>query len=68
MVEGDDVDLERQTGDLLGFDPGDRADAVRRVDHVITNRKLEIHLAHLYSSQVFAITEAKGAKRHRNGR
>jgi hypothetical protein len=42
MFEGDHINLERQARDLLGFDPGDRTDAVRRIDNVIPNGEFEL--------------------------
>jgi hypothetical protein len=46
VVEGDDIDLEFQTGDFLGFDPLHLAHAVSRVDDVIANREIVTVLAH----------------------
>ena len=46
MVEGDDIDFERQAGDFLGFDPLHLAHAMGRIDDVIANREIVTALAH----------------------
>ncbi len=37
MVEGDDVDFQSVTGNFLGLDRRDGADAMRRINDLVTN-------------------------------
>src|SRR5581483_2792084 len=52
VIEGDHIDFEGQARDLLGFDPDDVADAMRRINDVITDGEIVNALVHGWSSQV----------------
>ncbi len=60
MVEGDDVDLERQAGDLLVLDPIDLSDAVRRIDDVVADGKILDALSHRHSFSSARMTRGAG--------
>jgi hypothetical protein len=46
MIERDDIDFERETSDLLSFDPDDRPNAMRGIDDMIANREIQCALVH----------------------